>query len=206
MVVNGFACVPQRHARSHVEVEDYRSHSIKGNQQRQNEMGMSDTAPSAKQRGAQHPKPNGARSRYLPASTLKAPKGPTARDHKSLTPTQGATQQSVDCESLTPTQGATQQSVDCESLTPTQGATQQSMDCESLTPAQGATQQSVDCESLTPTQGATLRSVDFESSTPTQGATQQSVDCESLTPTQGATQQCVGKRNKKGRKNTVRSP
>ena len=29
---------------------------------------------------------------------------------------------------LTPTQGATQQSVDCESLTPTQGATQQSMD------------------------------------------------------------------------------
>ena len=33
----------------------------------------------------------------------------------------------MDCESLTPTQGAAQQSVDCESLTPTQGATQQSM-------------------------------------------------------------------------------
>ena len=48
------------------------------------------------------------------------------------------------CESLTPTQGAMQQSVDCESLTPTQGATQQSVDCESLTPTQGATQQSVD--------------------------------------------------------------
>ena len=30
---------------------------------------------------------------------------------ESLTPTQGATQQSMDCESLTPTQGATQQSV-----------------------------------------------------------------------------------------------
>ena len=28
-----------------------------------------------------------------------------------------------DCKSLTPTQGATQQSVDCKSLTPTQGAT-----------------------------------------------------------------------------------
>ena len=52
----------------------------------------------------------------------------------------------VDCESLTPTQGATPQSVDCESLTPTQGATQQSVDCESLTPTQGATQQSVDSE------------------------------------------------------------
>ena len=68
----------------------------------------------------------------------------------------------VDCESLTPTQGATQQSGDCESLTPTQGATQQSMDCDSLTPTQGATQQSVDCESLTPTQGATQQSVDSE--------------------------------------------
>ena len=52
----------------------------------------------------------------------------------------------VDCESLTPTQGATQQSLDCESLTPTQGATQQSVDCESLTPTQGATQQSVESE------------------------------------------------------------
>ena len=31
---------------------------------------------------------------------------------ESLTPTQGATQQSVDCESLTPTQEATQQNVD----------------------------------------------------------------------------------------------
>ena len=50
----------------------------------------------------------------------------------------------VDCESLTPTRGATQQSVDCESLTPTRGATQQSVDCESLTPTQGAMQQSVD--------------------------------------------------------------
>ena len=40
----------------------------------------------------------------------------------------------VDCESLTPTQGATQQSVDCESLTPTQGATQQSVDCELALP------------------------------------------------------------------------
>ena len=40
----------------------------------------------------------------------------------------------VDCKSLTPTQGATQQSVDCESLTPTQAAMQQSVDCESLTP------------------------------------------------------------------------
>ena len=49
-----------------------------------------------------------------------------------------------DCESLTPTRGATQQSVDCEPLTPTRGATQQSVDCESLTPTRGATQQSVD--------------------------------------------------------------
>ena len=65
----------------------------------------------------------------------------------------------MDCESLTPTRGATQQSVDCESLTPTQGATQQSVDCESLTPTRGATQQSVDCESLTPTRGATQQSV-----------------------------------------------
>ena len=151
-----------------------RSHSIKGNQRRPNEMGMSGTAPSAKQRGAQHPKPNGASSSYLPASTLKAPKGPNARNHKSLTPTQGAMQQSVDCESLTPTQGASQQSVDYESLTPTQGAKQQSVDCVPVTP--------------------------------TQGATQQSEDCESLTPTQGATQQSVGKRNKKERKNAVRSP
>ena len=63
MVVKGFACVPQRHAGSHVEVEDYRRHSIKGNQQRPNEMGMSGRAPSAKQREAQHPKPDGARSR-----------------------------------------------------------------------------------------------------------------------------------------------
>ena len=97
----------------------------------------------------------------------------------------------MDCASLTPTQGATQQSVDCESLTPTQGATQQSVDCESLTPTQGAAQQSVDGESLTPTQGATQQSVDCESLTPTQGATQQSVDCAFLTPTQGATQQSV---------------
>ena len=67
----------------------------------------------------------------------------------------------VYCESLTPTQRATQKSVDCESLTPTQGATQQSVDCESLTPTQGATQQSVDCESLTPTQLATQQSVDW---------------------------------------------
>ena len=36
-----------------------------------------------------------------------------------LTPTRGATQQSVDCESLTPTQAATQQSMDCKPLTPT---------------------------------------------------------------------------------------
>ena len=49
---------------------------------------------------------------------------------ESLTPTRGATQQSVDCESLTPTRGVTQQSVDCESLTPTRGATQQSVDSE----------------------------------------------------------------------------
>ena len=89
----------------------------------------------------------------------------------------------MDCESLTPTQGATQQSVDCESPTPTQKATQQSVGCESLTPTRGATQQSVDCESLTPTRGATQQSVDCESLTPTRGATQQSVDCESLTPT-----------------------
>ena len=33
----------------------------------------------------------------------------------------------MDCESLTPTQGARQQSVDCESLTPTQGGAQQSV-------------------------------------------------------------------------------
>ena len=32
-----------------------------------------------------------------------------------------------DCEYLTPTRGATLQSVDCESLTPTQGATQRSV-------------------------------------------------------------------------------
>ena len=44
----------------------------------------------------------------------------------------------MDCESLTPTQGATQQSVDCESPTPTRGATQQSVDCESLTPKRGS--------------------------------------------------------------------
>ena len=36
----------------------------------------------------------------------------TKRGLRVPTPTQGATQQSVDCESLTPTQGATQQSVD----------------------------------------------------------------------------------------------
>ena len=48
------------------------------------------------------------------------------------------------CESLTPTQGATQQSVDGESLTPTKGAKQQRLDCESLTPTQEAMQQSVD--------------------------------------------------------------
>ena len=97
----------------------------------------------------------------------------------------------MDCESLTPTQGATQQSVDCGSLTPTR-ATQQSMDCESLTPTRGAMQQSVDCESLTPTRGGTQKSVDCESLTPTLGATQQSVDCESLTPTPGATQKKCG--------------
>ena len=107
-------------------------------------------------------------------------------DCESLTPTQGATQQSVDCESLTPTQGPTQRSMDCESLTPTQGAMQQSVDCESLTPTQGATQRSVDCQSLTSTQGATQQSVDCQSLTPTQGAMQQRVDCEYLTPTQGA--------------------
>ena len=45
-------------------------------------MGMSGTAPFASQRGAQHPKPNGAMSRYPPASTLKAPLGPCARDKK----------------------------------------------------------------------------------------------------------------------------
>ena len=50
----------------------------------------------------------------------------------------------MDCESLTPTRGATQQSVECESLTPTRGARQRSVDCESLTPTRGATQQSVD--------------------------------------------------------------
>ena len=49
----------------------------------------------------------------------------------------------MDGESLTPTQGATQQSVDGESRTPTERAMQQSVDCESLTPSQGATQQSV---------------------------------------------------------------
>ena len=34
-------------------------------------MGMSGTAPFASQRGAQHPKPNGAMSRYPPASIIK---------------------------------------------------------------------------------------------------------------------------------------
>ena len=45
-------------------------------------MGMSATAPFASQRGAQHPKANGAMSRYPPASTLKALWGPCARDKK----------------------------------------------------------------------------------------------------------------------------
>ena len=85
----------------------------------------------------------------------------------------------MDCESLTPTQGATQQSVDCESLTPPQGATQQSVDCESITPTQGATQQSVDCESLTPTQGATQQSVDW---IPNAGL-EDKFRCGCLTPT-----------------------
>ena len=46
------------------------------------------------------------------------------------------------CESLTPTGGATRQSVHCKCLNPTRVATQQSVDCESLTPTQGATQRS----------------------------------------------------------------
>ena len=45
----------------------------------------------------------------------------------------------LDCKSLTPTRGATQQSVDSESPSPTRGATQQSADCESLTPIRAAT-------------------------------------------------------------------
>ena len=72
-------------------------------------------------------------------------------DCESLTPTRGATQQSVGCESLTPTRVATQQSVDCASLTPTRGATQKSVGCESLIPTRGAKQQSVGCQSLTRT-------------------------------------------------------
>ena len=59
----------------------------------QYQMGMCGTAPSTKQRGAQHPKPNGAMRRYPPTSIT--PTQGHAKVWGSITPTRGATQKHV---------------------------------------------------------------------------------------------------------------
>ena len=123
---------------------------------------------------------------------------PSISKYGSLTPTRGATQQSVDCESLTPTRGATQQSMDSKivpvsSIAPEGWGPKEGGNATSPLHSRGSPTKGTKSEVKTYARGHhDAPSISkYGSLTPTRGATQQSVDCESLTPTRGATQQSV---------------